>query len=252
MTGASVASQPFEVLAFKNISAARCSLSGYPGLSAYTLRTGVEFKVWTKLKRGSIYERNDLGARTVNLAPGGEAWFDIGSVMAYQGGLDAVSINRLVLYPPGSDTGIVVITPFGATRPPGRAYPITVTALYPPDLATAGRVGLPPASAPARTVVAAYLSAIVSEDCKRADKLVLPSAYNDGDLCGGSTMPLVIDRWRTSLPTRTVGSLRIFGMELHVLSGLPAGEPVPTWMTWFLEFRRTPRGWRLAGGGTGP
>jgi hypothetical protein len=240
VTGGSVASQPFEVVAFRNISTTPCSLSGYPGLSAYTSRNGAERKVWITVRHGSIYERNDLGSRTVTMTPGGEAWFDLGSVMAYQGGLDAVSMNRFILYPPG------------ASRPPGRAYPITVTALYPPSLGTAGRVGLPSAVAPAGAVLTAYLNAVVSGDCARADELVLPTAYGDGDLCGGGTAHLVIDRWRSTEPPRAVGPLRIFATEAHVLSGLPDGESMPTWMTWFLEFRHTPRGWRLASGGTGP
>ncbi|MCW2854838.1 MAG: hypothetical protein JWR52_453 [Marmoricola sp.] len=253
MGGGSIASQPFDVVAFENTSRTTCSLAGYPGVSAYTLRNGVDLKVWTRIHHGSIYERGDLGVRTVEIAPGGEAWFDIGSAMAYQGGLDAVSINRLVVYPPGSDVGVPVLMPFGASRPVGQAYPITVTAVYPPSLGTPPQATPPSVSAQAAAALATYLTAVTSGDCRRAETLVLPSAQGDGDLCnGGRPGHLVIDRWRTSGAPMKSGQVLIFGTELHVISGLPTGEPMPTWYSWFLEFRPTSRGWRLTAGGTGP
>lgn len=184
VTGASVMSQPFDVVAFRNVGPSRCSLSGYPGLSAYTLRDGDELKVWASVRHGSIYERNDPGVHVVNVAPGREAWFAIGTATAYQGGLDLVSINRMIVYPPGSAIGIPTMLGFEASRPVGQAYPITVTAVYPPTVGASyvATTGTSPSTRPHRREVLAavntldkYLRVWVTQGPVRASRYFVAS-----------------------------------------------------------------------------
>jgi hypothetical protein len=63
------------------------------------------------------------------LAPGEAAWFDVGTIAAYQGGAHPITVDRLVLRLPGSPGPLSVGTRMVATRPPGAPIPFRETAL---------------------------------------------------------------------------------------------------------------------------
>lgn len=113
-----------------------------------------------------------------------------------------------------------------------------------------------PRTAQAAIRLIAYLDAAARGDCRSAETYVLPTQSKAGDVCdeshdGGG---LVFDRWRGPIgrPVQSRGAVE-FSVDLHLTKApLAGGTDRPGWTTWFLEFRKTVRGWLLDNGGTGP
>jgi hypothetical protein len=125
-TGAGM-SQPFSVITVTNISGHACSLTGYPSVTRARTKTGSK----------SIHTRN---ARLANgpsadpshfsLAPGGHAWFTLGTATAYDP--PVVTFRRITFTPIAGSAGTITVkVKLPATAPSGQAFPIGVTAFAP-------------------------------------------------------------------------------------------------------------------------
>lgn len=132
--GGSQSSQPFEEIVLTNGGPGPCRLSGYPQMTAWgSTGQGPSAPLDTLLTQGSTFEIPDPGPTKVVLAPGGSAWFAVGSGTAYGGPL--VSIDRVVIDVGSAARGaaghVNVALGMGANGPRGKAIPITVTAFAP-------------------------------------------------------------------------------------------------------------------------
>ncbi|PKW27628.1 hypothetical protein [Phycicoccus duodecadis] len=106
----------------------------------------------------------------------------------------------------------------------------------------------PPADAPARVVLDAYLRALEAGDCDAARALSTGAfARGSGDLCGD----VRVSSARVTEPAATPAPDHVTYATVLVTEGgddtLPGGET-----TWFYSLERTGGGWRLVGGGSGP
>ena len=117
----------------------------------------------------------------------------------------------------------------------------------------ATRVPLPSEPAPPRTILLAYLDALVDGDCATARALAAPglNGYPAGIWCD---RPRVID-YRAPSPSDAPGgdpsSQLVYAVEINVTRGdesLPDG-----WRLWFFQLEPQPDGvWRVTSSGSGP
>jgi hypothetical protein len=120
-----------EVVSFRNHSAARCTLYGYPGLQ---MLNAARRKLATEVLRGIAYTVPAVPRRVVTLAPGAEASFDVGYEDATGYGFDHCPTSSSVeITPPGAYDPITVtwrIQPFGGSATHLRCGQITVSAVF--------------------------------------------------------------------------------------------------------------------------
>ena len=121
--------QPYTLVRVTNRSQTPCELHGYPEIAiSASLAFGHAplVRAEVDLTRGSIYQVADPGSHASTLEPGGDAWFAVGTGLAYDGPL--CTIAELSLAAPGG--GDVVVSGFQQqlNGPTGKPLPITVTA----------------------------------------------------------------------------------------------------------------------------
>jgi hypothetical protein len=122
----SVANQPFEIIDVVNRSGTACSVTGYPKLIDVrgARPPHPAGSVAVSIRNGANFEVDDPGPGTVVLAAGGVASFAIGTGTAYESPIDTLTSARLVI-----GTGSISVTlTIQANGPPGRPFPMTVTA----------------------------------------------------------------------------------------------------------------------------
>lgn len=126
-------SQPFSDLAITNTGSAPCVLRGYPRIAVWG-HPGFQSNKIPSAPLGiavvhHIYERADRGPRRVVVPPRHEAFFSVGTATAYQGGAHLITLTRLAVTLPGTESAKTVTISLLATRPPGQPIPIGITAL---------------------------------------------------------------------------------------------------------------------------
>jgi hypothetical protein len=126
-------SQPFSDLAITNTGPAPYVLRGYPRIAVWG-HPGFQSNKTPSAPLGiavhhNIYERADRGPRRVVVPPRHEAYFSVGTVAAYQGGAHPITLTRLAVTLPGTDSAKTLTISLLATRPPGQHIPIGITAL---------------------------------------------------------------------------------------------------------------------------
>jgi Protein of unknown function (DUF4232) len=129
--GAAAGHIGFEV-GFKNISAATCTLYGYPGMQMLNANGN---SLATLVHRGIAYTVPTVPKRIVMLAPGGEASFDLGYDDSTGYGLkECPTSARVEITPPNAYTPITVpwhIQPYGGGSVTHvRCGAITVSAVF--------------------------------------------------------------------------------------------------------------------------
>jgi uncharacterized protein DUF4232 len=125
--GVSVANQPLTIVAFYNVSATACYLSGYVTIDAATAGSQA---VPVSATHSGNYERADPGPTRVDVPPGGAASFAIGSGTAFGGGIHIITLTTLTLSPPGSGGQLRLATTIAVSRPDATGpYPLSETAL---------------------------------------------------------------------------------------------------------------------------
>lgn len=132
LTGSAM-SQPFSDIAITNTGSAPCLLRGYPRITVWG-HPGFQSNKTPSTPLGiavhhGLYERADRGPRRVVVPPRHEAYFSVGTVAAYQGGAHPITLTRLAVTLPGTDTAKTLAISLLATRPPGQHIPIGITAL---------------------------------------------------------------------------------------------------------------------------
>lgn len=127
-------SQPFADLAVANTSDRACVLDGYPRIRMWARpvagRTGAGGTRMVLHVGHGLMERADDGPQPITIDPHRAAYFSVGTVTAYQGGLHMVTVTRLSVRLPDTRAWESLrgnLLP--ATRPAGRAYPVGMTAL---------------------------------------------------------------------------------------------------------------------------
>jgi hypothetical protein len=107
-----------------------------------------------------------------------------------------------------------------------------------------------------------YLNAAKRGDCQTAERYVGGHPVNGGaaalempipgDICLGNA--LAFNDWKSFEPPRTSkkGNEAEFAVQLHVTRADGCGNCHTGTMDFFLTFDRTPLGWLLENGGTGP
>jgi hypothetical protein len=132
--GGSVASQPFSLITVTNAGDHPCTLSGYPTIVAVS-STPSESSTSPGAQPlavvdGGLYEVPDPGPSEITLAPGGHAWFALGTGTGYAGTFVTVKEVRFATpsTPATGPTAIAVPVSLAATMPPDKPLTITVTA----------------------------------------------------------------------------------------------------------------------------
>ena len=122
-------SQPYSLITVTNTSEVACTVKGYPSITGAWTRTG---RKPIRITRGNLGNMRDPGPRRIVLAPGGHAWFAVGTATAYDPPL--VTFTRLSFAPaPGAIVADSVMARLRlqATAPSGKPFPIGVTAFAP-------------------------------------------------------------------------------------------------------------------------
>ncbi len=130
----STMSQPFADIAVTNAGTASCLLRGYPRIEAWGNAGGTNTNQSVRmgiLIHHGIYERVDHGPLPVIVKPHHAAFFSVGTGAAYQGGLHPITIDRLSVALPGTQSAKTLSLNLLATRPVGRRIPVGVTAVRP-------------------------------------------------------------------------------------------------------------------------
>jgi hypothetical protein len=126
----STMSQPFVTVALRNDAAEPCSMKGYPALAAFGHAPGGPTqRLPIEIHRGSVYEREDPGARTVVLPSQGAAVFTVGTATAYGGADGRLAITSLRVAVPHTAGTFAVPVNLDASSPARRPVPVRVTAL---------------------------------------------------------------------------------------------------------------------------
>jgi len=124
-------SQPFLIVVVRSTSDRPCRLEGYLDLvEARRSIPGqpgdmpVAFRV-----HHSVYERQDAGPKPIGVSASHPAFFYVGTVLAFRGGLHAIVLNELAFGLPGPRTVVHLPVRLAANNRPGKPYPIGITAL---------------------------------------------------------------------------------------------------------------------------
>jgi hypothetical protein len=119
------------VVSFENISAATCTLHGYPGLQ---MLNAAGHPIRTHVLRGIAYTVPYVPDLVVTLAPSAEASFDVGYNDSTDYELEQCPVSaRVEITPPTAVTPITVawhIQPYGGTFAHLRCGQITVSPVY--------------------------------------------------------------------------------------------------------------------------
>ncbi len=130
---ASTMSHPFADIAVTNTGTAPCVLSGYPRVKAGG-HPGWPDSPASAMPMGivvhhGIYERVDHGPHRVVVRPHHHVFFSIGTATAYGSAPHVVTLTRLTVNLPGTRAPKTLAISLLATRPPGRRFPVGVTAI---------------------------------------------------------------------------------------------------------------------------
>jgi hypothetical protein len=132
VTSGSEMSQPFLEIALTNRGTTRCRLRGYPAVTAVGHRAFADEQaapLRLVVHPGSIYERTDPGPQWVELSPRHRAFFALGTVTAYQGGVHLLEITELAITPEGNHAALHLTVDLLASAPANQPIPVGVTAI---------------------------------------------------------------------------------------------------------------------------
>lgn len=125
-TGAGM-SQPFSVITVTNTSGHSCSLKGYPSVTRAFTKSGSKA---IDTRNARLANGPSAGPSHFSLAPGGKAWFTLGTATAYDPPL--VTFRRVTFSPIAGSAGTITVkVKLPATAPSGQPFPIGVTAFAP-------------------------------------------------------------------------------------------------------------------------
>lgn len=139
-------SQPFAIITVTNRGSRACTLTGYPTITA---ASGTEIKPTgtspgpltdepISVTNGALNAVADPGPRTLRVAPGGHAWFALGTATAYDG--PVVTLGRVSVSLDGSSApgagALAIPVDLAAGAPAGKPFGIKVTAYAPGTYAT--------------------------------------------------------------------------------------------------------------------
>jgi hypothetical protein len=119
-------SQPSTFITVTNISGSTCTVKGYPTITRMKTKKGAQKFTVTN---GAVMNAPKPKVKTLSLAPGGKAWFAIGTATAYDPPLVTFTKMAFALAP-GTSVGdslkVKITQP--ATAPSGKPFPVGVTA----------------------------------------------------------------------------------------------------------------------------
>ena len=169
----------------------------------------------------------------------------------------------------GATVGVLLMLTACGSAAPAANRPVSTTPTRPVTSSTPTATATEPGSnwEPARATTAdqaeqGYLNAVKRGDCQTAERYVGGHPVNGGaaaldmpipgDICSGNT--LAFDDWKSMEPPRisNQGNEVEFAIQLHVTKADGCGNCHTGAMDFFLTFDRTPLGWLLENGGTGP
>jgi len=116
-------SQPSSTITLTNTSGSRCKLKGYPTITAAATKKGPQE---ISVGRGNLMNAPQTKPKKIILAPGGKAFFSIGSATAFDPPIvEFTSITFSTT--PGGKTATVKVQ-LWSTAPTGEPFGIGVTA----------------------------------------------------------------------------------------------------------------------------
>ena len=119
-------SQPSAYITVTNTSGSKCSLKGYPTITAASTKKGSQS---ITVSKGNVMNAPSTKPKRIVLSPGGKAWFAIGAATAYDPPVVTFTSIRFATAP-GGDTASSRLS-LQATAPTGKPFPLGVSAFAP-------------------------------------------------------------------------------------------------------------------------
>lgn len=119
-------SQPSTFITVTNTSGSSCTVKGYPTITRMKTKNG---KQKITVTNGAVMNAPKVKVKKLTLAPGGKAWFAIGTATAYDPPLVTFTKVAFALDAGTSvSDSLKVTTSQQATAPSGKPFPVGVTA----------------------------------------------------------------------------------------------------------------------------